>query len=60
MAARTDTTLDQLTHIIDGTFADVIQFESYNCRISFRSLYRALGNQLRGWYINMNSIVLGI
>ena len=45
MASQTDTTLDQLNHIIDTTFSNIGKFEPFDRYTTLQSLYTALDHQ---------------
>ena len=47
MASQTDTTLDQLNHIIDTPFSSVAKFEPFDRYTALQSLYTALDHQLQ-------------
>ena len=46
MASRTETTLDQLNHVIDTTFSNIKQFEPFD-QYTLQSLYMALDHELQ-------------
>ena len=46
MASRSVTALDQLNHIIDGTFSSIEQFERFDRYTTLQSLYTALDHQV--------------
>ena len=47
MASRTDTSLDQLNHIIDTTFSSTEKIEPFDRYTTLQSLYTALDHQLQ-------------
>ena len=47
IASRTDTTLDQLNHLINDTFSSIRKFEPFDRYATLQSFYTALDHQLQ-------------